>query len=186
MQPFLTNKKTNGGIKMIHVYYGDGKGKTTAATGLAVRAAGTGMKVYVVRFMKTDYSGEVNSLKQIENITVELVTKSFGFTFNMTEQQKKEAKAYYTEMLRNAIAKENVENYDMIVMDEANIVYGCELIEKEELISFLKEYGQKKEIVITGATRQEDIIELADYVTEIKKIKHPYDKGVDARKGIEF
>ena len=89
-------------------------------------------------------------------------------------------------MLRKAIAKENVENYDMIVMDEANIVYGYEFIEKEELINFLKEYGQKKEIIITGASRQEDIIELADYVTEIKKIKHPYDKGVKARKGIEF
>lgn len=171
---------------MIHVYYGNGKGKTTAATGLAVRAAGTGMKVYVVRFMKTDNSGEVKSLQQINNITVEPVVKSFGFTFNMTEEQKKEAKIFYKEMLRKAIARENVENYDMIVMDEANIVYGYEFIEKEELINFLKEYGQKKEIIITGASRQEDIIELADYVTEIKKIKHPYDNGVKARKGIEF
>lgn len=171
---------------MIHVYYGDGKGKTTAATGLAVRAAGTGMKVYVVRFLKNENSGEINSLKQLENITVEPVTKTFGFTFRMTEEEKEKAKQYYTELLRKAIAKENVEKYDMIVMDEANIVYGYDMIEKDELIQFLKEYGDKKEIVITGATYQEDVAELADYITEIKKIRHPYDKGIHARKGIEY
>ena len=145
---------------MIHVYYGNGKGKTTAATGLAVRAAGTGMRVYVVRFMKTDNSGEVKSLQQINNITVEPVVKSFGFTFNMTEEQKKEAKIFYTEMLRKAIAKENVENYDMIVMDEANIVYGYEFIEKEELINFLvltEEYDANKlEIDLDPAKIRED------------------------------
>lgn len=171
---------------MIHVYYGGGKGKTTAATGLAVRAAGTGMKVYVVRFLKTENSGEVKSLEQLENITVEPVTKSFGFSFNMTPEQKEEAKIYYTEMLRKAISKENVEKYDMLVMDEVNIVFGYGFIDKQEFLDFLKEYGQKKEIVTTGAGRQEEIIELADYVTEIKKEKHPYDKGVNARKGIEF
>ncbi|SET28314.1 cob(I)yrinic acid a,c-diamide adenosyltransferase [[Clostridium] polysaccharolyticum] len=171
---------------MIHVYYGDGKGKTTAAAGLAVRAAGTGMKVYVVRFLKTENSGEVKSLRQLENIIVEPITKSFGFTFDMTPEQKEEAKIYYTEMLRKAISKENVEKYDMFVMDEVNIVFGYGFIDKQELLDFLKEYGQKKEIVITGAVRQEEIVELADYVTEIKKEKHPYDKGVNARKGIEF
>ncbi len=171
---------------MIHVYYGNGKGKTTAATGLAVRAAGTGMKVYVVRFLKTDNSGEVNSLRKLDNITVEPITKTFGFTFNMTEEQKKDAKRYYTELFQKAVSKENVEKYDMFVMDEVNIVYGYEFIKKTELIDFLKKYGEKKEIVLTGASKQEEINELADYVTEIKKIKHPFDMGVNARQGIEF
>lgn len=171
---------------MIHIYYGNGKGKTTAATGLAIRAAGTGMKVQVVRFMKTDNSGEVKVMQQVENITVEPCTRSFGFTFQMTEEQKQEAKAYYTELLRKTIAPENIEKYDMIVMDEANIVYHYEFIERDELMNFLREYGEKKEIVITGAFPQDDLIEVADYVTEIKKVKHPYDKGVKARRGIEF
>lgn len=171
---------------MIHFYYGDGKGKTTAATGLAVRAAGTGMKVYVVRFLKNDNSGEVSSLKKLENITVEPCTRTFGFTFNMNEEQKKEAKEYYTQMLHNTLSKENVDKYDMIVMDEANVVYGYDFIDKEELLSFLREYGEKKEIVITGGKPHPEIVELADYVSEIKKVKHPYDKGVNARRGIEF
>lgn len=171
---------------MIHVYYGDGKGKTTAAAGLAIRAAGTGMRVYVVRFLKNDNSGEVKSLKALDNVTVEPVTRTFGFTFHMTEEQKKEAKAYYTEMFRKAVSEENLEKYDMIVMDEVNIVYGYNFIEKQELIDFIKKYGESKEIVLTGAQKQEEINELADYVTEIKKIKHPYDKGVNARRGIEF
>jgi cob(I)alamin adenosyltransferase len=171
---------------MIHVYYGDGKGKTTAATGLVIRAAGTGMRVYIARFLKPDQSGELNILHNIENVTVEPVTRTFGFTFRMTPEQKAEAKEYYTRLMRKAIAKENIEQYDMIFLDEANIVYYYDFIDREEFLSFLKKYRQKKEIIITGAMGQEAINKLGDYVTEIKKIKHPYDQGVKARKGIEF
>lgn len=171
---------------MIHVYYGDGKGKTTAATGLVVRAAGSGMKVYVARFLKTDNSSELNILRNIDNVTVEPVIKTFGFTFRMDEEQKKEAKEYYTSLMKKAIAKENVEQYDMIFLDEANIVYHHDFIDREGFLAFLREYGKKKEIIVTGAMGQEVINELGDYVTEIKKVKHPYDNGVKARKGIEF
>lgn len=171
---------------MIHFYYGNGKGKTTAATGLAVRAAGTGMKVYVVRFMKNDHSGEIKSLQQLENVTVELCSRTFGFTFDMTEEQKREAKEYFTQMLHNAVSEENLKMYDMIVMDEVNVAYGYNLVNRNELLSFLEEYGCKKEIVITGGQPHPEILDLADYVSEIKKVKHPYDKGVNARKGIEF
>lgn len=171
---------------MIHVYYGDGKGKTTAATGLVVRAAGSGMKVYVARFLKPNQSAELNILRNLENVTVEPVTRTFGFTFRMTEEQKKEAKDYYTELMRKATSKENMEKYDMIFLDEANIVFHYDFIDREEFLNFLKEYGKEKEIIVTGAMGQEPINELGDYVTEIKKIKHPYDKGVKARKGIEF
>ena len=171
---------------MIHVYYGDGKGKTTAAIGLAIRAAGTGMKVCMVRFMKTDQSGEVEIINQIENITLKPCTRSFGFTFQMTPEQKEEARAYYTEMLRETIEDKNVAKYDMIVMDEANIVFYYDLIEKKELLNFLKKYGQSKEIVLTGACKNEELIQLGDYVTQIQKIKHPFDKGMDARRGIEY
>lgn len=171
---------------MIHVYYGNGKGKTTAATGLAVRAAGTGMTVYVVRFLKNEDSGELKSLRQLESVTVEPLTKTFGFTFQMTEKDKEEAKEYYTGLLRKAIAEDNLKKYDMLVMDEVNIAYHYDFIDKKEFIGFLKEYGQKKEIVITGANSYKEVDELADYITELRKVKHPYDKGVQARRGIEF
>lgn len=171
---------------MIHLYYGDGKGKTSAAMGLAIRAAGSGMKVHVIRFMKTDQSGEVNSLQQIENITLQPCTRTFGFTFRMTEEQKKEAKEYYTNLFFKVIEKESLDQYNMIIMDESAIVYHYDFIPKQEFKDFLKKYGQEKEIVITGAFPQADLIELADYASEIKKVKHPYDKGVKARKGIEF
>lgn len=171
---------------MIHVYYGDGKGKTSASTGLAVRAAGRGMKVFMVRFMKTDDSGEVLVLKGIENIIMYPCLKSFGFTFQMTPEQKQEAKKYYTEVFRKVTSEENIKEYDMIVMDEINVVCHYGFVGIKEVVEFLNRSGKEKEIVMTGRYAPEELRERADYVTELRKEKHPFDMGVNARKGIEY
>ena len=155
----------------VHIYCGDGKGKTTAAVGLAVRAAGCGRKVLITRFLKTDHSGEVAALGLIPGITVTPCEKSFGFTFRMTEEQKKEAAVYYTALLDRTLKKAAKGGYHMLVLDEIMAVMNCGLV---------------LEVVMTGREPSEELISLADYVSEIRKVKHPYDQGISAREGIEY
>ncbi|SFS00833.1 cob(I)yrinic acid a,c-diamide adenosyltransferase [Anaeromicropila populeti] len=171
---------------MIHLYCGDGKGKTTAAVGLAVRAAGKGKRVFVVRFMKTDDSGEVEVLKGIENITVYPCSQCYGFTFQMAENQREEARGYYSAVLENTIKNMELQFYDVIVMDEIMSVYNENFISQERFLICLREAPEDLEIILTGRNPSEELISLADYVTEMKKVKHPFDKGIGARKGIEY
>jgi len=171
---------------MIHLYYGDGKGKSTSATGLAIRAAGRKKRVYFVRFMKTDDSGECFILKDIDNITLHPCTKDFGFTFDMNDEQREQAKEYYSNLLDKVMQSAELDMYDMLVLDEINIVYDADWIDRKKFIEFLLKYGNDMEIVLTGFYGHEELVEIADYVTEFRKIRHPYDKGVSARKGIEY
>lgn len=171
---------------MIHLYYGDGKGKSTSAAGLAIRAAGRGKKVFFVRFMKTDDSGECFIIKDVDNITLYPCTKHFGFTFNMSEEQREQAKEYYSSVLDKVIDYADLNAYDMMILDEVNVVYDSDFIDRKKFIQFLLQYGQEMELVLTGFFCDEELVGLADYVTEFRKVKHPYDKGVMARKGIEF
>jgi cob(I)alamin adenosyltransferase len=170
----------------VHIYCGDGKGKTTASIGLAVRAAGCGKKVLITRFLKTDYSGEVEGLKSIKGITVTPCEKSFGFFSKMTDQQKLEAKAYYSELLETTLQKAADQDYDMLVMDEIMAVCNFGLVDEERVCLFLANRPEKLEVVLTGRDPSERLISMADYVSEIRKIKHPYDQGIMARKGIEY
>ena len=171
---------------LIHIYCGDGKGKTTAATGLAVRAAGRGKRVVIARFLKTDDSGEVPVLKQIPGITVIPCTKTFGFYFRMTEEQKKEAAVYYSGLLEQAWQTAKEQKAGLLVLDEIMAVMKYEIISVDEMLEFLKNISEEVEVVLTGRNPAPRLVEAADYVSEIRKIKHPYDKGVTARKGIEF
>jgi ATP:corrinoid adenosyltransferase len=171
---------------LIHIYCGDGKGKSTAAVGLGVRAAGCGKKVLMVRFLKNDCSGEVAILSDIPGIHLVPCKKEFGFTFNMTEQVKKEAKEYYSEVMKEVLNKACEEEYDLLIMDEIMAAYRENLIPRQELIDFLSNKPEGLEVVLTGRNPDEKLVELADYVSEMKKIKHPYEKGIPARRGIEF
>ena len=154
---------------MIHIYCGDGKGKTTAATGLAVRAAGSGMKVLFARFLKNENSAELCVLDQIPGIEVIHLPKSYGFYNTQSEEEKAETK-----------------QCDMLVMDEFMAADRYGLIPHEEAIQFLKEKPEGLEVVLTGRDPSEDLIRTADYVSEIRKVKHPFDCGVYARRGIEY
>lgn len=172
-------------IGMVHVYCGDGKGKTTAAMGLALRCAGNGGKVYIYQFLKNGSSGECSVLSGIEGITMAEGFPFAKFVWNMSDEEKTEAAAYYknkfmeiTELMRSG--------YDMLILDEIMTATGYDFVPVEDVLSFLKSKSDGLEVVMTGRNPDERLIEAADYVSEIRKIKHPYDKGIQARKGIEF
>ena len=175
---------------MIHVYCGDGKGKTTAALGLAVRAAGRGKHILIVRFLKNEDSGEVDVLRHIPGIEVVPCEKTFGFFRSMSEETKKEAALYFQERFQNAVKRIETEKYDMLILDE--IMAACQyvFVPESELVRFLKQCSENSEteleIVLTGRNPSEKVLSYADYVTEMVKRKHPYDRGVTARKGIEW
>ena len=174
---------------MIHLYCGDGKGKTTAAIGQAVRSAGTGLSVVFSRFLKTERSGELKVLSEIPCVTMIPCRKSCGFYNQMSEEQNIEAKEVYQEVLDRAVSeacRKAEEGDTLLVMDEIIATYGHGLIDREGLLKFLKTKPENLEIVMTGRNPSEELLSLADYVSEIKKVKHPFDQGICARKGIEY
>lgn len=173
----------------IHIYCGDGKGKTTAAVGLAVRMAGAGGRSVLVRFLKNDESGEVDSLKQIRGITVIPCLKTFGFTWQMTKEEKAEAAAFYQELFGMGV-KESLKlaakEKTLIVLDEVCAAVNSGLLKKEPVLSFLDELPENLEAVLTGREPLAEFVERADYISEIRKVRHPFDRGIAARKGIEY
>ena len=170
---------------LIHIYCGDGKGKTTAAMGLTVRALGAGMKVVLTQFMKGDYSSELKVLKTIPELQLVHCEKNFGFVWNMTEEEKAEAKIAYSNQFEKAVKLALETDADMLVMDEFMSCYELQFIDNEKALEFLKNKPEKLEVVLTGRNPGPELCEIADYISEVKKIKHPYDKGINSRKGIE-
>lgn len=170
----------------VHIYCGDGKGKTSSAVGLAVRASGRGKKVLIVRFLKTEDSGEVEVLRKIPGITVTPCDRTFGFVFRMNEEQKREAGAYFQSRFETAVKNAVEDGVDLLVLDEilASCNYG--MVREDDVAEFLKNRPEEMEVVLTGRDPSDRLIELADYVSEIKMIKHPYTQGIGAREGIEY
>lgn len=169
---------------LIHIYCGDGKGKTTAAMGLLLRACGDGKRVLVTQFLKDGSSSEIKMLHTIPNVTVKVVSKSFGFYKNMSDEQRQEAKLLYSHLLKEVIAEAS--NFDLLIFDEIISAYTYQLIQQEDLLEFLRQKPKYLEVVMTGRNPEQTLLEFADYVTEMKKIKHPYDKNILARQGIEY
>lgn len=167
---------------MIHVYCGDGKGKTTAAVGLAVRMASGGKRVSVIQFMKDGKSGEVLMLRKL-GITVKHCDKSYGFYKSMSETDKAEITACHNNNLREAISA--ADDIDMFVLDEIFAAVNYGLVDMDLVKTIVENCGDT-ELVLTGRKPEGYFLNKADYVSEIKKIKHPFDKGVSAREGIEY
>lgn len=170
---------------MIHLYHGDGKGKTTAALGLVIRALGSGFRVVFVQFLKNQATGELAVLSGLKGVTVLRGKEGSGFSFSMTEEEKQKTKERHTENLKAAIELAASGNCDMLVLDEAASAYARDLIDRTLLEDFVRNKPEHLELVLTGRNPAEWMIDLADYVSEIKKIKHPYDRGIPARTGIE-
>lgn len=169
---------------LIHIYCGDGKGKTTAAVGLALRSAGAGNRVVFTQFFKDGSSSEISLLRQIPGISV-LHTKTVGgFWKRMTAEQQAQASRDYTELFH--IACERAKNMDLLVLDEVISACNHGAVPEEALLEFLQNKPEHLEVVLTGRNPSEALLAQADYVTEMKKIKHPFDHGVLARKGIEY
>lgn len=166
---------------LIQVYTGEGKGKTTAALGLAIRATGRGMKVGFIQFLKGRTSGEHLFLSQYPAFNI--VHMSAGSSFNKPrEQMLEEARLTF------AYAKEQMisGNYDLLILDEIFLATHKELITTEQVISLLDKKPDSLELVLTGRHAPPEIIQRADLVTEMCKIKHPFSQGIRARRGIEY
>ena len=167
---------------MIQVYTGNGKGKTTAALGLAIRAAGSGLQVYIGQFVKGKKYGELKALKKIKNIKVE----QLGITCFIKKAPTKKDIALAKnglEKIRKIISQRI---YHMVILDEINIALRLELLALEDVISLIRKTPKKIELVLTGRYAHPEILKIADLVSEIKERKHYFKKGVKARKGIEF
>ena len=169
---------------MIHLYHGHGKGKTTAAVGLAVRAAGSGMRVLFVQFFKDGSSSEIKVLSSLPEVDVLIPEVWYGRFKRMTEEQQEEIRQCYTVLMRDI--EEGAGEYDLIVLDEAVSAYNYGMFDHEGFISMLRNWQNEREAVLTGRDPAPELREVADYVTEMVKEKHPFDRGIIARKGIEF
>lgn len=171
---------------LIQFYSGMGKGKTTAAVGQAVRFAGSGGKVLFTQFLKDGSSSEIPVLKSIPNIEVFSLTEKMKFSSEMTPEEKKIAREKNTAYLKEIIRRVEEGDYGLLVLDEVSQACFVELLDKNVLYDFLEHKPRKLEIAMTGRDPMGRLVELSDYITVIMKMRHPYDKGVPARKGIEF
>lgn len=171
-------------LGLVHMYIGDGKGKTTASVGLAVRARGAGANVCVAQFLKGRDSAEIGSLKQlgIDHRRTEGIVK---FVFAMDEKEKAECKGICTALLSSVAADVAAGAFDLVVLDEVIDAVGLGMVEENDLARLLETKGET-EIVITGRNPSERLKDLSDYITEMKAHKHPYEKGIPARRAIEF
>lgn len=169
----------------IHIYCGDGKGKTTTGMGLCTRAAGFGYRVLIYQFMKNNKTSERIVLEKVPNITFVDGLEQEKFSFQMTPEEKEERKIYYQNRFEEITEKAEKEEYDVLFLDEVIYTIRAGLFDEDLLVGYLKKKPEHLEVILTGQNPGERLIELADYVSEIKKIKHPFDQGLPARKGIE-
>ncbi len=172
-------------LGLVHIYCGDGKGKTTAATGLAIRALGQGFKVVFVQFLKNGRSNEIGILEQFDGLKYFANKKMPTFSFKMNEQQKKESLEAHVEIFKEAVALCEKGNCDVLILDEIIGTLASALFDEDLLLDWLKNRPSNIEVILTGRNPSSRLLEQADYISEIKKIRHPYDKGIAARFGIE-
>lgn len=170
---------------LIHVYCGNGKGKTTCAMGLCTRAAGYGYKVLIYQFMKNNKTSERKILEQVPNVTFIDGKEIEKFAFQMTEEEKAERKDYYLKQFKYVTELAEKEQYQVLFMDELIYTIGAGLFDEAVLVDYLKHKPEELEVILTGQNPGEAVIQLADYVSEIRKIKHPFDRGQKSRMGIE-
>jgi len=174
-------KKSQG---LVQVFTGNGKGKTSAALGTVLRALGHGLRVYIVFFMKGKYPyGEFSTLPKLPNVDI----ASFGLRClidpaNINPEEIEQAKLALSAARKAMLSG----NYDMVVLDEVNVAVYFKLIKLDEVVKLIEDKPPNVELILTGRYADAKLIELADLVTEMVKLKHPYDKGVKARKGIEY
>lgn len=166
----------------VQVYTGNGKGKTTAAFGLALRAAGAGLKVYIGQFLKKGEYSELNSINRFKDL---IKIEQFGgkryIGQEIKEEDRKLAKKGFKKIKEVIFSGE----YDVVILDEINVALYFKLIPENDLIDLIKNKPSDVELVLTGRYASSQIIKIADLVTEMRKIKHYFSKGIKARMGIE-
>lgn len=167
---------------MLHIYHGDGKGKTTAAMGLVLRMTGRGKRVAIAQFLKCEDSGERLVLGSLPNVELLPLPDCLPFTFQLTEGQREEERVRYANMM--ACLEQRAGQADLLVLDEVCDAIDCGLLNLEVVLELLDRFSG--EVVLTGRKGQPELLSRADYVTRMEKEKHPFDRGAEARKGIEW
>ena len=172
---------------LVIVYTGNGKGKTTAALGMALRAVGYEHKVCMLQFIKGSWHyGEIDSSKKLEP-NFELIPVGKGFVGILDDNSpREEHEKYAAEAVKICREKIFSGKYDVVILDEVNYAINLDLIDVQDIIKIIKEKPFELDLVLTGRNVREEIVELADLVTEMKEIKHPFKSGIKAKKAIDF
>lgn len=172
------------GQGLVHVYTGNGKGKTTSALGLALRASGHGMKVYIIQFMKgrIDY-GEIKACQDSPNITIEQFGRPQFVNRDNPEPEDMDFAKQGLERAEEVLASGK---YQVVILDEINVALDFNLIGLDDVLELIENKPDDVELILTGRKAHPEISKIANYVTEMLPIKHPYDGGQPGRKGIEF
>jgi len=171
---------------LVHIYTGDGKGKTTASIGLGIRAYGRGFRVLLIQFMKGMGTGEVATINELSpRFTLHRGKGIKKFTWQMNEEEFEKLKEDQRKVFEYTSEAVRSGKWDLIILDEIMGAISSKVIPLEEVVELVKNKPDELELVLTGRDAPQELIELADYVSEIKAVKHPMEKGIPARKGIE-
>lgn len=171
---------------LVHIYTGNGKGKTTAALGLGIRAYGRGFKVLMVQFLKGADTGEIYTIEKLApDFTLYRGTELKKFTWNMNEDELEKTKKEQKDIFDYAVNSALSGKWDLIILDEIMAAITTGLISLDYVSDFVRNKPQNLELVMTGRNAPRELVDLADYVSEINAVKHPMEKGISARKGIE-
>ncbi len=171
---------------LTHLYYGSGKGKTTAAMGLALRCIGHGKKVVITQFLKNGASGECVALAKTDGVTILAANPTGKFSSQMSGEEKKLTRDAVNRTFDAATDFVFRENSGLLVLDEACAAVSLGFLDEEKLLRYIEQKPEGTELVITGREPTDKLMQAADYVTEMANRRHPYENGVKAREGIEF
>lgn len=172
---------------LVEIYMGDGKGKTTAALGQAMRSAGCGLKVYMVQFLKSGKTGEIeSSIRLFPEFQIFRFEKQRGFFWTLNDAEKQELKGEIEKAFNFCMNVAANNECDVLILDEIMGVLQNKLLPVEKVISLINNKPKTMEIIMTGRAAPQEIIDMADLVTEMKEIKHYFKKGIPAREGIEY
>lgn len=180
----MNNAKPRTGL--IHIYCGEGKGKTTAATGLIVRAAGHQLRVMLVQFLKDGSSGEIALLRQLPGVRVVAGQPTRKFTYRMSEAEKQATLDVHRRFFAQAVDAAVHHELDLLVFDEALGAIHSGLLSEQDMVDFLRSKPADLEVVLTGRDPSPALLALADYISNIHCDRHPYQRGIQAREGIEY
>jgi cob(I)alamin adenosyltransferase len=170
---------------LVHVYCGEGKGKTTAAIGLGMRASGRGKKVLLVRFLKTNDSGELVSIAQVKGFEILDREPVKGFVDRMTDEERAHTALAERHLFETAVDRVQNGGYSLLILDEAIGAMGYGMLPVCRVLEFLSQRPSGLEVVLTGRNPPQELLAVADYISEIKCVRHPFQCGIAARIGIE-
>lgn len=169
---------------LIHIYHGNGKGKTTAGMGLCLRAIGSGKKVLIHQFLKDNTANELKILATLPNVDIIKSQDTIKFINQMTSEELVHLKEFTQSKFTEIVEKSK--DIDVLFLDEVLHVLNMKILNEDIFIDFLENKPEKLEVILTGYYPSDRLIKIADYISKIEKEKHPFDKGINAREGIEF